>query len=103
MITTIKPLENEGFDVMLTAVNTLSDECVDTYFALIALALEFNGTDRLPQRFQVTIEDILSICGKKKHHGSYDPGVEVTCPEAFHPKPGRFPCTPGYRRLSLKC
>ena len=73
MITTIKPLEHEGFDVMLTAVNTLSDECVDTYFALMALALEFNGTDRLPQRFQVTIEDILSMCGKKKHHGSYDP------------------------------
>lgn len=72
MITTIKPLEHEGFDVMLTAVNTLSDECVDTCFSLLGLAIEFNGTDRLPQRFQVTIEDILSMCGKKKHHGCYD-------------------------------
>ncbi len=73
LIITIRPLENEGLDTVLAALNTLGDGCVDTYLALMAIALDRNGTQNLRQSFFISPDDILSVCGKKKTNGSYTP------------------------------
>ena len=73
LIITIKPLENEGLDTVLAALNTLGEGCVDTYVALMAIALERNGTENIRMSFLIDADDILSVCGKKKTNGSYTP------------------------------
>jgi hypothetical protein len=72
---TIRPLENEGFETVLHALNTLGDGCIDTYIAVTAIALEKNGTDpaRIRTPFLISPDDILEVCGKQKSHGSYTP------------------------------
>lgn len=71
LIITIKPLENEGFGTVLTAVSTLGDDCLDTYIAIMAIALEKNGTERIRLPITLSPDDILAVCGKEKSHRSY--------------------------------
>jgi hypothetical protein len=73
LIITIRPLENEGLDTVLAALNTLGDSCVDTYMALMAIALDRNGTENIRLSFFVSPDDILGVCGKKKTNGSFTP------------------------------
>ena len=74
IILSIKPLENEGWETVLSALSTLGDGCIDTYIATLAIAHEHNGTDQIREPFHISPDDILEVCGKKKSHGSYNPG-----------------------------
>lgn len=75
LLITISAQEGEGWETVLNALNTLGDGCIDTYIAVMAIAIEQNGTDGDRLRIPITInpDDILAICGKEKSHGSYTP------------------------------
>ncbi len=53
------------------SLDLLGDELVDTFLALLAVALDTNGTERITTPFTITADDILAICQKKKSKGSY--------------------------------
>lgn len=69
----LKPTEGEGWDTVLNALNTLGDEVVDTYFAVMAIAIERNGVQNIRTPFQINPDDILGVCGKEKSNRSYTP------------------------------
>lgn len=71
LIITIRPRENEGFSTVLAAISTLGDDCLDTHIALLAMAMEQNGTERIRLPIMLSPDDILAVCGKEKSHGSY--------------------------------
>jgi hypothetical protein len=70
LIVTINTLEGEGFDQIITAINTLGDDCVDTYLAIMKIAIDKNGTENIRLPFLISPDDILAVRGKKKMHGS---------------------------------
>jgi hypothetical protein len=53
------------------SLDILGDELVDTFLALLAVALDTNGTGHITLPFTITPDDILSIRQKKKSKGSY--------------------------------
>jgi hypothetical protein len=53
------------------SLDILGDELVDTFLALLAVALDTNGTGHITLPFTITPDDILSIQQKKKSKGSY--------------------------------
>jgi hypothetical protein len=69
----IQPEEGEGWETVLEALNTLGDGCVDTYLAFMAIAIDLHGVAHLRTPFQLSPDDILEVCGKKKSNGSYTP------------------------------
>lgn len=69
----IHPLQEEGFDTLLAALSTLGDGCVDTYIAVMALAIEKYGVQHLRTAFEVSPDDILAMRGKKRSNYSYTP------------------------------
>jgi hypothetical protein len=69
----IRPEEGEGWETVLEALNTLGDGCVDTYLAVMAIAIDLFGVDHLRTSIQISPDDILEVCGKKKSNGSYTP------------------------------
>lgn len=69
----LKPAAGEGWDTVLTALNTLGDEVVDTYFAVMAIAIDRNGVQHIREPFQINPDDILAVCGKEKSNRSYTP------------------------------
>lgn len=73
IIVTIKPLESEAWETVLSALNTLGDACIDTYIAVMAIAIDRNGTDHIRTPFLISPDDILEVCEKKKSHRSYTP------------------------------
>jgi hypothetical protein len=75
IIISIGAQQEEGWETVISALNTLGDGCIDTYIAVMAMAIEQNGTDgdRLRLSIMVNPDDILAICGKEKSHGSYTP------------------------------
>lgn len=75
MIITISAQDEEKWETVIHALNTLGDGCIDTYIAVNAIALEQNGTEsnRIRTPILVSPDDILAICGKEKSHGSYTP------------------------------
>ena len=70
---TLHPLQDEGFDTLLAALNTLGDGCVDTYIAVMAMAIERHGVHHLRTAFEVSPDDILDVRGKKRSNGSFAP------------------------------
>ncbi len=70
---TIHPLKEEGFDTLLAALSTLGDGCVDTYIAVMAMAIERHGVHHLRTAFEVSPDDILDVRGKKRSNGSFAP------------------------------
>src|SRR5579883_1386970 len=66
IIITIRPGEDEPFEVVIHALNTLGDECIDTYVAVMAIALERNGTDRVSNPFNISPDEILEVRKRKK-------------------------------------
>jgi hypothetical protein len=56
---------------VFSALNTLGDGCIDTYLAMMAIAIDCHGTQHIRLPFQVSPDDILEVCGKKKSHGSF--------------------------------
>lgn len=73
IIITLRGLAGESFETILSAVNTLGDGCIDTFIAVQAIAIDKNGTDHIRTPIEMSPDDILEICGKKKSHGSYTP------------------------------
>lgn len=73
IIITIRPGVDEPFEVVIHALNTLGDECIDTYVAVMAIALERNGTDRVGTPFTISPDEILEVRRRKKSNGSYTP------------------------------
>jgi hypothetical protein len=69
----IHPLMDEGFDTLLAALNTLGDGCIDTYVAVMAIAIERYGVAHLRTAFEISPDDILAMRGKKRSNGSYAP------------------------------
>ena len=67
----IRPLEDEGWGTVLSALNMLGDGCIDTYLAVMAMAIDCHGTQHIRLPLQVSPDDILEVCGKKKSHGSF--------------------------------
>lgn len=73
IIITIRPLDDENFETIIYAVNTLGDGCIDTFIALQAIAIERNGVEHIRTPVELSPDDILEVCGKKKSNGSYTP------------------------------
>ncbi len=67
----ISPRSEESRDCVRASLDVLGDELVDTFLALLAVALETNGTEHITLPFTITPDDILSIRQKKKSKGSY--------------------------------
>lgn len=73
LMITIRPQAGESWDTVISALNTLGDDCVDTYVAVMAIALDANGSEHIRTPIQVSPDDILALRGKVKSHGSYTP------------------------------
>ncbi len=73
IIIAIHPSEGEGIKEVLHAVNHLGDGCIDTHIAVLAIALDKNGAERIHTPFMIDPDEILEVCGKKKSKGSYTP------------------------------
>ena len=58
-------------DCVRDSLDVLGDELADTFLALLAVALDTNGTEHISLPFTITPDDILSIRQKKKSKGSY--------------------------------
>lgn len=67
----LSPRSEESWEQVLLSLDLLGDELVDTFLALLAVALDTNGTERITTPFTITADDILAICQKKKSKGSY--------------------------------
>jgi len=67
----LSPRSVESRDCVRASLDVLGDELVDTFLALLAVALDTNGTEHITLPFTITPDDILSIRQKKKSKGSY--------------------------------
>ena len=65
----IQAQKGEGWETIVSALNTLGDGCVDTYMAIIGMAIERNGVEKIRTPFELSPDDILAFCGKKKSNG----------------------------------
>lgn len=70
---TISPGEGQAWDDVGKSLEVLGDEVVDTYCALLALALDRFGTSRLDEPFFLSPDDILHICQRRQSKGSFTP------------------------------
>ncbi len=61
----------ESWEQVLASLELLSDELVDTFLVLLAVALDVHGPKCITTPFTITPDDILAICQKKKSKGSY--------------------------------
>ena len=68
---TLAPHGEEPWERVLASLDVFGDELVDTFLALLAVALDTNGTEYITTPFALTVEDILSVCQKKKSKGGY--------------------------------
>jgi hypothetical protein len=67
----LSPRSEESPSCVRASLDVLGDELVDTFLALLAVALDTNGTEHITLPFMITADDILSIRQKKKSKGSY--------------------------------
>ena len=65
------PRGKESWQQVQSSLALLGDEIVDTFLALLAVALDSNGTERISLPFEISVDDILALCQKKKSKGSY--------------------------------
>jgi hypothetical protein len=70
---TISPGESQPWDVVGKSLDVLGDEVVDTYCALLALALDRFGSSRLDEPFFLNPDDILHICQRRQSNGAFTP------------------------------
>jgi predicted Fe-S protein YdhL (DUF1289 family) len=68
---TLSPRSEEPWECVLTSLDLLGDELVDTFLVLLAVALDTYGPRHITAPFTITADDILTICQKKKSKGSY--------------------------------
>ena len=67
----LTPHSQESWEHVVALLHVLGDELVDTFLALLAVALDTNGNEDITSPFAITVDDILSICQKKKSKGGY--------------------------------
>ena len=67
----LSPHKEESWDHVIASLHLLGDELVDTFLVLLAVALDTHETRRITAPFEITPDDILAICQKKKSKGSY--------------------------------
>jgi hypothetical protein len=67
----LSPSSEEPWEQVLASLDLLGDELVDTFLALLAVALDTNGTECITIPFAITVDDILAVCQKKKSKGGY--------------------------------
>lgn len=70
---TITPGDDENWDHVLIWLNTLGDEMVDTFIAVMALAIDENGVEGITAPFWHRPDDGLAICQRKKSNRAYTP------------------------------
>jgi len=71
VILAFSPRGKESWRQVQSTLALLGDEMVDTFLALLAVALDSNGTERISLPFEISVDDILALCQKKKSKGSY--------------------------------
>jgi hypothetical protein len=81
---TIQPGEGEVWQHVLASLNNLGDEIVDTYCALLALAIDTNGVTNITSPFYISPDDILHICQRKQSHGSFTLGQRAVIIEHLY-------------------
>jgi hypothetical protein len=69
---TIRPGSGEEWDSVLNTLKMLGDEVLDTFCALIAIAIDVNQGN-LTEPFFLDVDDILKVCERKQSHRSYTP------------------------------
>ncbi len=70
----LAPGSGEGWEDVLTSLQTLGDELVDTFLAFLAVAIDTYGAEGLTQPLTLHADDLLAVCQKKRTHGSYTAG-----------------------------
>jgi len=70
---TIAPGSDENWSAVLKSLNILGDEVIDTFIALLAIAIDTNGANNITMPFYVNPDDILAACQRKRSNGAYTP------------------------------
>lgn len=65
------PRSGETREQLLASLFLLGDELVDTFLVLLAVALDCHGAASINLPFPIQVDDILTICQKKKSKGCY--------------------------------
>jgi len=108
----LSPSSEEPWEQVLASLDLLGDELVDTFLALLAVALDTNGTECITSPFAITVDDILAVCQKKKSKGGYPTRqrqaviAQVThlhVPRCVHPSSVGTGNNGRWRVLCLKC
>ncbi len=80
----LAPKSGEAWNHVLTSLRTLGDELVDTFLALLAIAIDIHGAEYITRPLTLHPDDLLAICQKKKSHGSYTAEQRATVMEHLH-------------------
>lgn len=73
IIITLEPGDGEGWEHVVNSLNALGDEVVDTFCAVLALAIDAHGVENITEPLWVNTDDILRICQRKQSHRAYTP------------------------------
>ncbi len=68
---TIAQNDGETWTHLMDVLDQLGDEAVDTFCAVLALALATNGGAALAQSFYISPDDVLALCGRQESHRAY--------------------------------
>jgi hypothetical protein len=68
---TIVPGSEEGWKEVLLSLHLLGDELVDTFLALLAIALDTHGIEHLTLPLTLQPTDLLAVCQKQTLRGQY--------------------------------
>jgi hypothetical protein len=108
---TIRPGSGEEWDSVLKSLNTLGDPIVDTFCALLAIAIDVNK-ENISDAFFLDVDDILQVCQRKKSNRTFTPLQRLQVVEHLQTlehvhitasRPGEEPPTnPGVGKMSIK-
>jgi len=73
MTIVVAPGDGETWEVVLDSLGSLGDEAVDTFCALLAIAIDTHTTAHITQPFMLNPDDLLHVCQRKKSNGAYTP------------------------------
>jgi hypothetical protein len=68
---TISQNDGETWTHLMDVLDQLGDEAVDTFCAVLALALATNGGAALGHSFYVSPDDVLALCGRQESNRAY--------------------------------
>lgn len=67
----ISGLAEQAQEKITIALDSLGDECRDTFAALYGMFIERNGTSDMRKPFKITLDDLLEACGKEKSNRAF--------------------------------